>query len=207
MVTHFLKYKCQGLNCVFRQIYLSRHQSLLQLLQTRRQGHHPQFLLDLPAVCVCGGRGLAVALGDGGEMGSSWNSSPGHDLDWNSLSYTARTYELWVEHCFHLRFLGSLFCWEFAVCRHLVVIMMKQAIHVHGPKANDGLLSQIIVHMSLNYVWIKSSCTFLLLFVIKSVFLVIGIKCVGWPSAWNQFPTFVFTNEWDSVCCFWRYYK
>lgn len=63
------------------QVHLSRHQPLLQLLPRRRQRHGPQLLLDLPAVSVRGGRSLAVALGDRGQVRPPWHPAPLHDDD------------------------------------------------------------------------------------------------------------------------------
>lgn len=67
------------------QIHLSRHQSLLQLFPRWRQRHGPQLLLDVPAVCVCRGRCLAVALGDRRQVRPPWHPAPLHDDDGTGL--------------------------------------------------------------------------------------------------------------------------
>lgn len=68
------------------QIHLSRNQSLLQLFPRWRQRHGPQLLLDIPVVCVCRGRCLAVALGDCRQVRPPWHPAPLHDDDGASLS-------------------------------------------------------------------------------------------------------------------------
>lgn len=68
------------------QIHLSRHQSLLQLFQGWRQRHGPQLLLDIPAICVCRGWGLAVAVGNSRQVRPPWHPAPLHDDDRPGLS-------------------------------------------------------------------------------------------------------------------------
>ncbi|CAF98818.1 unnamed protein product, partial [Tetraodon nigroviridis] len=80
--------------CFSAQVHLPRHHSLLQLLPRRRQRHAPQPLLDVPVFCVRGGRSLAVALGNGGQVRPPWHPAPLHDGDGPGLSDPAGPHEV-----------------------------------------------------------------------------------------------------------------
>lgn len=79
------------------QLYLSRHQPLLQLLPGGRQRLRPQLLLDVPAVCVRGGRSLAAALGHRGQVRSPWHPAVVHDDDGPGVSDPPGAHGVWAE--------------------------------------------------------------------------------------------------------------